>query len=353
MTRFCVYDNQLSMTLGVKSSMTFSEYRIYSPQPKELWLARNATKWQQLSLSEHVDYTPRVMDLFASMPTITIAEGFLDKDLAMKLIFHILGGLIMEYQLSGQMLQGTTRRREEFNGPTSIQSRRIELEAAIRSYEHVFNSDICASNIGSLVVSYLSMTLRVSIENIEILAGKGGEQESRQMYQIMTGWPETTGAREAIWDAGQILRHFRLLDRLTSFQIIIAYHAGLVLFAYSVLSCVQGRAATVPEAPMLYLNGTSFAQVEVFIREGSAEPMLQGGFRGTERASASLLATKDAVDIISETILNRSSSCEELSPRLVNGLVKLLKELGVAMQILQNDFHLSDGFDSGLAQDWT
>lgn len=159
------------------------------------------------------------------------------------------------------------------------------------------------------------------------------------MYQIMKDWPETIEAREAIWHAGQVLRLFKLLDRLTSFQIIMVYHAGLVLFAYSILSRVSGR-VPVPAAytdSVLYLNEVSSSDARDFIRNGSSEPMLRSDFRGTERVTTPLLTTEEAVEIISEVVLNRSYNCEGLSPRLVNGLVNLLRDLASAIQIAEDD----------------
>lgn len=327
MTRFYVYDNQLSMTLGVKAQTAFSEYHLSTPQPKELWLAKSSTEWKRLCLLRHTEYVPQVMDLFASVSKISVIQGFLDRDLAMKLIFHLLGGLIMEFQLSTQAIQRLSQTHGGWIGPDSTQSRRRELKIAIRSFDYVFNRDIRASNIGSFIVSYLSMTLIVPIGNIEVLAGKAGEHQSQQMYNTMKDWPETTEAREAIWHAGQIFRLLKLLDRLTSFQIIMAYHAGLLLFAYSVLSRANGRFPTTPSEPVLCINDASSVHLDESIRNGLAEPMLRSDFRGTERVPVSLLATKEAVEIVSEIILNKSCNSEELSPRLVNGLVKLLKDL--------------------------
>lgn len=324
------------MTLGIKALTTFSEYRLSAPQPRGLWLARDATEWKRVYLSQQSNFVPRVMDLLSSMPTISAIKGFLDRGLAMKVIFHLIGGLITDYQLSTQALQGRSQTYEDGISLESTKSRRKELEAAIRSFDEVFSRDICASHIGSFIVSYLSMTLKVSIGNIEILAGKAGEHESQEIYQVMKHWPETTEAREAIWHAGQVLRLLELLDRLTSFQIIMAYHAGLVLFAYSVLSCVHGLFPTSQSESVLCLNNnTTDDHAEEFIHNGSSEPMLQSDFPGTERVTVSLFATKEAMEITSEIILNKSSNHEELSQRLVNGLVKLLKDLASAIQLFR------------------
>ncbi|KAF9890400.1 hypothetical protein FE257_006068 [Aspergillus nanangensis] len=349
-TRFCVYDNQLSMTLSTRALMPLSDYCPSAPQPRELWLARDHTEWNRMYMAQQDNYVPRIMDLFISMPSIPLNTDFVDSGLAMKVSFHLIGGLITEYQLSTQQQPHTmTQTCREEPSPDSSSSnpsrRKQELKTAITNFDHVFSSHICASNIGHFIVSYLSMTLDVSIKNIEILAGKTGEQESHDMYQIMKDWPHTTEACSAIWHAGQVLRLFKLLDRLTSFQIIMVYHAGLVLFAYSVLSRVNGRAVVLAEGSdtRFYLNDvSSSSRVEEFIRNGvSLEPMLRGDFRGTERVTAPLLTTDAAVEIISEVVLNRSHNCEGLSPRLIHGLVNLLRDLASAIQVAENSHFLN------------
>ena len=331
------------MTLGVRALMSLFEYRPSVPQPKDLWLAKSHTEWSRIYIVQQHNYVPRVMDLFIPMPNILLITEFLDSDLAMKVSFHLIGGLITEYQLSTQPPYSMA------HGPDSTQSRKRELETAIMDFHHVFSSHICARNIGPFIVSYLSMMLNAPIRNIEILSGKAGEQEFHDMYQFMKDWPETAEAREAIWHAGQVLRLFKLLDRLKSFQVIMAYHAGIVLFAYSVLSCINGRIPATPTDSILHLNETSSSShAEEFIRNGSCKPMLRSDFRGTERASVSLLATEEAVQIISEVILNRSCNSEGLSPRLVNGLVNLLKDLASAIQIVECNNFVA-GLEPGVA----
>ena len=325
--------------------MSLSDYCPSVPQPRDLWLARDHAEWSRIYLVQqhNCNYVPRIMDLFVSIPSIPVITESLDSGLAMKVSFHLIGGLITEYQLSAQQPHAMSQ-----DGPDSTLSRKRELKTVITKFDHVFSSHICAANIGCFIVSYLSMTLNVSIKNIETLAGKAGEQESRDMYKIMKDWPETVEAREAIWHAGQVLRLFKLLDRLTSFQIIMVYHAGLVLFAYSILSRVRGR-VPVPVAytdSAVCLNDVSSSDAGEFIRNGCSQPMLRSDFRGTQRVTTPLLTTEDAVEIISEVVLNRSYNCEGLSPRLVHGLVNLLKDLASAIQVAEDDF--LPGLESGV-----
>ena len=350
-TRFCVYDNQLAMTLGTKTSTSISAYRWPTPQPKSLWLARSAVEWRRIYLSHSREYTPQVTDLMSSLPGFTVAKGFEDRNLTIKLVFHLLGGLIADHRLSSQVFAYGSMDK----GPNSVREREKELKSAIRNFDEAFRSDIYGCNIRSFIVSYLTMTLSVSIENIEILSGRAGFEESQEMFEVMQDWGNTAGAREAIWNAGQMLRLIKHLDRLTSFQVVMAYHAGLVLFAYSVLSRAQRQLPREHGLPEVVLNGTEDDGVGAFIQHGLADPTLQGDFRGTERASIPLHDTDNMIDNVCEIILDRTCTCEHISPQLVNGLVKLLKGK-LASVVLPPESPFTHDIDAAfdfMGQQWT
>lgn len=95
----------------------------------------------------------------------------------MKVIFHVIGGLI-KYQLSPQPVP-INHTYEDGMGTESTKSRKKELQNTIQDFQ-VFSKDICAPNIRSFIVSYLRMTLNASVGSIEVLAGKAGEFESRK-----------------------------------------------------------------------------------------------------------------------------------------------------------------------------
>lgn len=339
MTRFCIYDNQSSMTLGTRTSTIISEYHLTLPQPKLLWLAQSPREWRQIYLSSFSGRPLQMRNILPSLSVMLEPECFLDKDIALKLVFHIIGGLIVDNRESLQSLSAKVHVAEGGNEPTSARIRQSELESAIDNFNAVFSKRLCPSNIGSFVVSYLLMALHASIKDIEILVGRKGEQESWEMYQAMKDWPNTPPAREAIWHAGQILRLFKVLDKITSFQVVIIYHAGLVLFAFSALSRIQQQQTVHvgPGLPGLLVNGDSTEEGKRFINEGSAEPMLLVDCRDNDHALISLLNTEAVVKIVSGIILDRACTCEWLSQRTVDGLVKLLTDLGSTVNTCNGD----------------
>lgn len=333
-SRFYVYKNQLSMTLNTRSIASFSDLdRLPSPHPRSLWLARNATEWAALYTSLNSAPVPSFAEALTYSPIFSVPAGFCDTFQIIKLAFHVLGGSIVDIH--------------DGRGHQSVQQRKAELKDAIQEFERVFNTAIGAPSIGSFIVSYLSMRLAVSIEQIEVLVGKEGEQEARRMYQILKHWTETTEAREAVWHAGQTLRQYRLIWRISSFQVAMAYQTGLVLFAYFVLQRNGGRSiynqATAAAIPAIILNGTSLTHADAFINNGIRELMLLEVTQAGAHTSptCSLQKGHRISHIVSDIIRGRATENAELSPWLVRGLTTFLTDLGaVFCEPTDDDFTL-------------
>lgn len=327
------------MALNTRPVVSYSDYdRLPSPHPRNLWQAKNATDWMALYEILNAAAAPSFSDALSYSPIFSTPEGFCDKFQIMKLSFHIIGGSIVDNQLARGLFPSNGR------GPQSVQLRNRELKQAIHDFERAFNMAVGAPNIGSFIVSYLHMRLAVSIEQIEILFGKEGEQEARQTCQALKHWSQTPDAREAIWNAGQTLRYYRLILRIASFHVVMAYQAGLVLLAYSVLQ-QRGENISNPSAfltmtmptslghspsPTIILNGTSLTNTEAFINDGYCEPVLLGiAQAGAETSpTCSLQKEQEISRIVSDIIRDRASESGELSPRLVRGLTTLLTDLG-------------------------
>lgn len=323
------------------------------------------------------------MDLLVNLPNVNTETGFCDRVHNKKLAFHILGGMIVDHHLlsggfrsRGDLPDGTgggeynsnhsngegnvndegeceineEREPETPPEPASIRIRRSELEVAISSYElqlALAEKELPWPRSSPAVISlfpiaYLSMSIAVSVEDIIILTGKEGEEVARRMRGQMRKWTETRASRKAIWYAGQVLWCFQLLKKVTSLQVVLAYHAGLVLYAFATLLNRPDGKQTVRWASRpsvkgpgsgvlhLYLNGTcssptSSQDVQTFIGEGTLEPLLQGV--SDKSAPVSFQDAGEVLRVVCEIIVDRTCTCEGLSWRPVQGLMGLLKGL--------------------------
>lgn len=327
------------MTLNIRPSTCLAEYRLPSPHPHDMWLARSAEAWRESYLSFHQPgRTPRVTNLLAGMPTVSIHTGFMDRQHGKKLAFHILGGMIVDHHLLAGGFRsgldnedddsGADESERESSEPPSVSARRRELSAAISNYETALHGEGFL-DIGSFLVAYLSMSLAVSVEDVEILFGKEGADESQRMRRQMRFWAGTSRGREAAWCAGQALRFFGLLKKVTSFHVVISYQAGLVLLAFAVL-----RNRDNMNASSLCLNSatltTSAAEVQEFAHRGSRTPKLCRLPLDDEYAPVGFEDPREVVDVVADIVLDRTCTCEGLSRRLVDGLLCLLKDLAAA-----------------------
>jgi hypothetical protein len=93
----------------------------------------------------------------------------------------------------------------------------------------------------TLLLELGSMHLHVSLEDIQTLLGKEGEEAARKVLIRLSTWAESAESRQALYHAGQVLRMAKQFPfgRLRDAPAVAVYHASLVLWAYAVLSKVS------------------------------------------------------------------------------------------------------------------
>lgn len=90
------------------------------------------------------------------------------------------------------------------------------------------------TNHHALVIELLSMHLLTPFEQVELVAGREGQEESKSAYKVVQNWCRRDHSREAVLNAGQTLRFFCEipLEQLTAFYVVAAYQASLCLWVY-------------------------------------------------------------------------------------------------------------------------
>lgn len=93
----------------------------------------------------------------------------------------------------------------------------------------------------TLLLELGSMHLHVSLEDIQTLLGKEGEEAARKVLLRLSTWAESAESRQALYHAGQVLRMAKQFPfgRLRDAPAVAVYHASLVLWTYAVLSKVS------------------------------------------------------------------------------------------------------------------
>jgi hypothetical protein len=209
------------------------------------------------------------------------------------------------------------------------------------------------------------MNLHVSLEDVQLLAGKAGEKEARRVWPLLITWAQSQDSRQAIWHAGQILRVVKGCSAtgLEGSPAVAVYHASLVFWAYSIVSRSSltsesaqrqdqssnpSRQWLQPEdvnEDRLDLCGKMGSASQRFIALGKGQPAIQisssGPTNGDSRHHQSLVLLSNTSTVMKEIIqlLRRKnyaeSAVEDCSP-LVENLARLMNTLGNAA----NGIHL-------------
>ena len=101
-----------------------------------------------------------------------------------------------------------------------------------------------------------SMHLCVSLEDVQLLAGKHGEEECCRIFPILKLWAKTPEARQALFHAGQILRAAKKYEQfmLRDASAVAVYHASLIFWAYAIAS--RGDASTATDTTLSQSHGS-------------------------------------------------------------------------------------------------
>jgi hypothetical protein len=197
-----------------------------------------------------------------------------------------------------------------------------------------------------LVYQRMLLNLHISFENVQLLAGKEGEEESRRVYPILLRWSESNLARRALWHAGQVLRAASqcTATQLRDIGAISLYHAGLTFWAYEVVSKINksrtpesGPSASVPNhqaGDVVWLDGVDCSAVQRFINLNRGTPVIRDWGQAGEGPPASipLIASKQVMDSCISVL--RSKAVLSIDHRavlpMVDKLTSLMKDLGNA-----------------------
>jgi hypothetical protein len=189
--------------------------------------------------------------------------------------------------------------------------------------------------------------LHVSFEDVQLFAGKEGDEEARRAYPLLKQWAETRESRQAVWHAGQVLRAATECHpkQLREFSAVALYHASLAFWAYAVVSRPSKSARRQPppasqhQPPVadyerIWLDGEDGPDVQRFIAVGRGMPVIRDGTKGSgaeqEEKYAALSDVKAVMDITITILRQNETSDEKMSPPLVKNLSQLMRDLGNA-----------------------
>jgi hypothetical protein len=189
------------------------------------------------------------------------------------------------------------------------------------------------NNSVEVMLELMLVHLNAPLDAIQLFAGIEGQEEARSAYHVLREWVNTVPARQALWNAGQILRAAEGLPKglLCNFNAIAVYHASLILWGYGFLSRSK------PDDPMpneasrtvIVLNGEDSLDVRRFITASRGIPSIRVKI---SQEAVKLSNVVGVMDGLIHLLQASHGSGDGSYPPLVGNLVQLLEGLGSAIE---------------------
>jgi hypothetical protein len=340
-----VMDAQTSMAMLTGPLISFAELKIPLPASRELWLAQDAEHWKAVYLSRpSASHHPELSVADLVQEPIDVPDHC-DVDFTRLIILCGIWGMIWH---RSQLLLMTKKPGQGHATGTDLRYNDL-----LQTLQHLrMNLAEGATPPGPeilLILELLPMHLHVSLSDIQLLAGKQDPEDARHVLPSLQQWAEGRESRQAIWHAGQVLRAAKSFrhKQLRGFFTIALFHAGLVLWAYGVISRAKGddhAAAPLTAQQPVLLDGEDSPAVQRFIALGKGVPCVSrhpAGMQGmldpaaSSPAEAVPLTDTEGVMGVFVDALGRNFPCNsqaagEAAPPLVENLIQLLRDLGKA-----------------------
>ncbi|KKK13991.1 hypothetical protein ARAM_000235 [Aspergillus rambellii] len=329
-----LHDAQSALMLNVNPLISYSDLELPFPMIRPLWEARSATEWRDIYLATATPGADRLPSLVDTLRDMSQWQGRIDYQLSGFVILHAMAALISEYHRLKMISHGNSKHWSAL----VISSRQQELSQVLQHFRMICCewANMPGPEI-SLVYEVISMFLFMSLEELQLFAGKEDKKEARRVYNSALEWINSADSRRAVWHAGQVIRAAKAMPpgSLTGFLAVGVYYASLAFWSYSVVSKAQNTkvAARNPDPdprlrddrwPMVFLDGEETTDVQKFISFGRGCPALHG-----LQGPAVVAADPGLIMDVTRGLLRADASPDALPP-LVQGLCQLMKDLGTA-----------------------
>lgn len=310
------------------------------PQCQKLWLAKSAEEWKR------VYYELSAQD---GGTQLTVTDVLGQSDNASALSSHYNQTLIQNYMLFAGISLVFTFRQERAMFPTSASKRWYEYgRFDIDRIQHILalvedalsvKTESVNATSAELVANLLAMHAYASIDHMEVVAGKEGQEAAIKIFPSLKSWVYAREARQAVWHASQVIRVAAGLPTsvLTPFFAVSVYHAILCIWTYAVLlqtdaSDVVGSAsATTSGSEEVVLNQEESMQSQRWIMHCRGDPVLSidgGQFDVHARPVTAKVPLRFPQILLGTLLRGIMSRFKVLDSTLVQNICHLIEALG-------------------------
>ena len=323
---------------------------------RQLWRARSAGEWRDLYLKLYpgtLSSLPSLRTCINDFSLVSQHQSLLDVNLAVMIILSGLWAKTWQYR-------ETTRSIKHLND-TGLRNSTVithlmyqETSQTLRHFKMAATEwTLRMEPIAQILYEQQLMHLYVSLEDLQLVAGKEGEEEARRVLPLLGAWANSQESRLALRHAGQVIRATKEYwpSGLESSSAIALYHASLVIWAYAVVSEPGGSARERPQqlanhssetdpnnTHLVQLDGDDSVEIERFLVLGIGRPAIGSGDKsisGVVSGGDQLIPITNAKEVMLVTtlLLRQQSEFENRrSSPLVENLCKLMRSLGNAAQ---------------------
>ncbi|PCD32857.1 hypothetical protein AU210_009094 [Fusarium oxysporum f. sp. radicis-cucumerinum] len=278
--RAFLHDMQTSIVSWKGPTLAYSQLDFALPAARDLWKASNSQIWWDLNLAKGSfppTGFPRLSDVRDCQFVMTEQNTWVDTESCCKAALHGLWGQIWTYRNAVAQCHHAAPGRPGSDVPEWARSLYQELYEGLRKLSTQLKSAQTPKPELSLLSDFFMMIIHVSLDDVQRLAGRKGDEESRRAMQLLEStWLPGPESRYAAWHAGQVLRHAQecIPTTLRGFNAMVVYLASLTLWAYGLLSQRTANGDQGMGQEVLPLNEPEMRETTMFLELGQGTPSL-------------------------------------------------------------------------------
>lgn len=337
-----LYCTRMSLVTSATSTMSYAELSVPVPFAYELWVAKSATEWKKLYLELAGDDQPRprcFTDLLPDPMVLGSLGRLYDGYFTKFCLLHAVSSMIGRHRQDRSIFAAVDKSATRVSAfADDVQHQRIVhiLKHIKLSYEdlelrHTIELD--------LLFHLCSMHLYAPFDQMELAAGKEGPIEAQRADPALQQWIQTGDARHAAWHAGQILRVSRIwtFAQFKHYAVVAAYHAGLCLWVYGVLSepgkpeYLQNSTTGAESSGYVMLDQEESIQTQRWISHARGKPAIssQAGSRGGDEgtSSVSIHSSQLLINTLLQEVMSRFAWRNSLFVENIHQLLQALQKI--------------------------
>ena len=359
-----IHDAQASMAQQTPPLLSPAEMTLDLPESRNLWCADTAEAWRNIYLQEHGVLTAeKSLSIAQSISHVSMIreQPGVDIQLSAMVAVYCVWAAVWSHLQFNSLLRfptpshGASETLVVSNSWDSGLSQLLDRFHLMVSDWNDFRPPM------ALVLERVLLNMHISFEQVQLFAGKEGEEEARRVLPLLQHWSTTSDARQAVWHAGQILKAARRCPQrnLRDFQAVCLYHAGMTFWTYALVSAsisdqqdiYMDNQATrskpaVSVSERVWLDGEDCQAVQRFIALNRGTPVVcsSAGEVGASDMLPVRLDNPRAIMSICTGLLKGNSPMEEGGTPLplVENLSQLMHDLGIAAhELLQGSLRRS------------